>query len=93
MVYFNLKKLNVKRVFTYSFISGNLDFLLEIQTLFLNINKADLLFFSYSLVLIGIWGFIFNKNSIIHLMLCIELILLGSYLSFIYINARHLCWL
>jgi NADH-quinone oxidoreductase subunit K len=44
------------------------------------------LFFSFSLFFLGILGIVFNRRSIINLMLCVELMLFGASLNFIFFS-------
>jgi NADH-quinone oxidoreductase subunit K len=44
------------------------------------------LFFSFSLFFIGVLGIVFNRKSIINLMLCVELMLFGASLNFIFFS-------
>jgi NADH:ubiquinone oxidoreductase subunit K len=44
------------------------------------------LFFSFSLFFLGVLGIVFNRKSIINLMLCVELMLFGASLNFIFFS-------
>ena len=44
------------------------------------------LFFSFTLFFLGVLGIIFNRKSIINLMLCVELMLFGASLNFIFFS-------
>jgi NADH-quinone oxidoreductase subunit K len=44
------------------------------------------LFFSFSLFFLGILGIVFNRKSLINLMLCVELMLFGASLNFIFFS-------
>jgi NADH:ubiquinone oxidoreductase subunit K len=63
---------------------------LNINDLFLLLPISDLrlfflLYIGFFLIIIGFLGFIYQKRSILHLLLAIELILLGFYLIGIFI--------
>jgi NADH-quinone oxidoreductase subunit K len=55
----------------------------------LNVSEIPIkfyLFFSFSLFFLGILGIVFNRKSIINLMLCVELMLFGASLNFIFFS-------
>jgi NADH-quinone oxidoreductase subunit K len=51
----------------------------------LTVNSFKILFlFSTSLVFIGFLGFVFCKKTILHLMLCVELIFIGNFMTLVF---------
>jgi len=71
------------------FLIFNNFFVTYFEALFLNfcliiVDLKFLFLFSVSLIFLGLLGFVFCKKTVLHLMLCIELIFIGNFMTFMF---------